>query len=231
MSRHPQVNSEATLRISGAAVCRKSIGTSCLHVAIGLLAGMMTLPALPHSGGHEHGAASARPAAPAAANPLPRLERHYSLPALRVQRADGVTLALKDALFDGRPVVLSFMFSSCSTVCPITNQTLVAFESMLGADARKVNVVSISIDPDHDTVGRLARYAKDTGAKGSFFTSDPATSEAVQRAFEAWRGDKMNHQPVFLLNTRADRKWLRLEGLVTPTQLVAEYKNLIAQGL
>jgi protein SCO1 len=201
------------------------------RVGMGFLAALAATTALgPGSPGHS-GPAGLRAASAPAAAAAPRLERHYTLPALRLQRADGATLALKDALFDGRPVVLSFMFSSCTTVCPITNQTLVAFEGLLGADARKVNVVSISIDPDHDSVGRLARYAKETGAKGNFFTSDPATSEAVQRAFEAWRGDKMNHQPVFLLNTRSDRKWLRLEGLVTPGQLVSEYKNLIAQGL
>lgn len=159
-----------------------------------------------------------------------RSERQYPLPALRLQRADGQVLALKDALADGRPVVLTFMYSSCATVCPITSQTLVAFEQALGPELPRVNVVSISIDPDHDTVRRLAAHARQTGARGSFFTGDPAASEAVQRAFDAWRGDKMNHQPVFLLSADPLRHWVRLDGLVLPDRLLAEFRRLPKPG-
>jgi protein SCO1 len=171
------------------------------------------------------------PAAQTGANGVVRSVRSYPIPAVRLQSADGSTRTLKDTMSDGRPVVMTFMYTSCATVCPITNQTLVAFEQLLGAEGVGVNTVSISIDPDHDSVKKLAAYARQTGARGSFYTSDPGTSEAVQRAFDAWRGDKMNHQPVFLLSLRPDRQWLRLDGLVTPTQLLSEYRKLISQGL
>ena len=161
---------------------------------------------------------------------ITRSQHHYPIPPLRVQRADGSQHLLQDALSDGRPVVMTFMYSSCTSVCPITNQTLAAFEQWLGPDLGQVNTVSISIDPDHDSVKRLAAHARQTGARGSFYTSDPGTSEAVQRAFDAWRGDKMNHQPVFLLRSQPGRQWLRLDGLVTPAQLIAEFKRLSQRG-
>ena len=51
------------------------------------------------------------------ADPVRRSTVRYRLsPELRLQRADGGTLPLQQALFDGRPVVLSFMYSSCATV-------------------------------------------------------------------------------------------------------------------
>ena len=174
-------------------------------------------------------AVSAGGAAPALAAPPPDIQRsvrHYRVPEARVQAADGQVLTLKRALSDGRPVVLSFMFSSCLTVCPITNQTLVQFEALLGPERARVHVVSMSIDPDHDTVSRLADFARQTGASGSFYTSDPGTSEAIQRAFDVWRGDKMNHQPVFLLARDPDKDWVRLEGLVSPRILMKEYRAL-----
>lgn len=166
------------------------------------------------------------PLSPSPSAGITRSQHHYPIPALRLQRADGSQHTLQDALADGRPVVMTFMYSSCATVCPITNQTLAAFEQWLGPDLGQVNTVSISIDPDHDSVKRLATHARQTGARGSFYTSDPGTSEAVQRAFDAWRGDKMNHQPVFLLRSQPGRQWLRLDGLVTPAQLIAEFKRL-----
>lgn len=159
-----------------------------------------------------------------------RSEQRYGLPALRLQRADGRVMTLAEALADGRPVVMTFMYGSCATVCPITSQTLVAFERALGPELARVNVVSISIDPDHDSVRRLAEHARRTGARGSFFTGDPAASEAVQRAFDAWRGDKMNHPPVFLLSADPQRHWVRLDGLVLPDRLMAEFRRLRRPG-
>lgn len=152
-----------------------------------------------------------------------------SLPTgIRLDRADGTRLSLRDALFDGRPVVLSFMYSSCATVCPVTNQTLVALETALGERRPQVNTVSVSIDPDHDSVQALSDYARRTGARGSFFTSDPASSESVQRAFDVWRGDKMNHQPVFLIGTAPDKPWVRLDGLVSARRLMDELARVRA---
>jgi protein SCO1 len=152
----------------------------------------------------------------------------FSIPNSVLQRADGKGIPLGAALSDGRPVVLTFMFSSCQTVCPVNNQVLVELEQLLGAKRERVNLVSISIDPDHDSVQRLAAYAKRTGHKGSFFTGDPGSSEAVQRAFESWRGDKQNHEPVFFLSRAAGAKarWVRLGGFVTPRELLAELNAL-----
>jgi len=157
-----------------------------------------------------------------------RTVREYKLPPVALQRADGRPMQISDALADGRPVVLTFMYTSCQTVCPITNQVLLEAERLLGEQAAKVNLVSISIDPDHDTVQKLSAYARKSGNRGSFFTGDPGASESVQRAFEAWRGDKMNHEGVFLLNAgqRGDGSWTRLNGWVTPAQLIHELQVL-----
>jgi protein SCO1 len=153
--------------------------------------------------------------------------QRYALPRTQLQGADGVVRPLAKVLDDGRPTVLTFMYSSCATVCPITNQTLVQFEQLLGAERSKVNTVSISIDPTYDSVQKLGEYARRTGASGSYYTGDPGASEAVQRAFNVWRGgDKMTHKPVFLLKAQGSDTWVRVDGLVTPRELLSVYKGL-----
>lgn len=157
-------------------------------------------------------------------------EQRYKIPAMSLVGADGVARPMARALDDGRATVLTFMYSSCATVCPIVNETMVQFEQLLGADRAQVNTVSISIDPTFDTVQRLADHARRTGASGAFFTGDPAASEAVQRAFNAWRGgDKMNHQPVFLLRAKGAGTWLRIDGLVSPRELLKVYRSVAAR--
>ena len=165
---------------------------------------------------------------PLAAFAAQRTLQTVTLPASALQRADGQSISLSKAFADGRPVVLTFMYSSCQTVCPVNNQVLVELEQLLANKRERVNLVSISIDPDHDSVQRLTAYAKRTGHRGSFFTGDPGTSETVQRAFDSWRGDKQNHEPVFFLGRAAGAKaqWVRLSGFVTPSELLNELSTL-----
>jgi protein SCO1 len=155
-----------------------------------------------------------------------RTEQTYQVPAVKLLAADGRPRLLRPLLDDGRPVVMTFMYSSCTTVCPVTSQVIDEFVRALGSEARQVNVVSVSIDPDHDTATRLAEHARSRGATGAFLTGDPQSAETVQRAFGAWRGDKMNHDPVVFLRAPASPVWVRLEGLVSPQRLLDEYRRL-----
>ncbi len=200
--------------------------------ALGLLNGVPKAAAAePAKGQSAVSATQPQPAQPlSSAAQAPAVQRslqQYKLPPVMVQGSDGVNRRLSQALDDGRPVVMTFMFSSCVTVCPITNMVMAQFEQALGAKRREVNVVSISIDPSYDSVQRLHEFAKKTGAQGNFYTSDRGTSEEVQRAFDAWRGDKMNHQPVFLLRANGRSPWVRLDGLVSAATLHAELQHAV----
>lgn len=155
-----------------------------------------------------------------------RSEQAYQVPSVKVLTAEGRAKPLRQLLDDGRPVVMTFMYSSCTTVCPVTSHVIDEFVRALGSDAARVNVVSVSIDPDHDTVARLAEHARTRGAQGTFITGDPQSSETVQRAFDAWRGDKMNHDAVIFLRAPASPVWVRLDGLVSPRRLLDEYRRL-----
>ena len=155
-----------------------------------------------------------------------RSEQTYQVPSVKVLTADGRARPLRQLLDDRRPVVMTFMYSSCTTVCPVTSHVIDEFVRALGSEAARVNVVSVSIDPDHDTVTRLAEHARSRGAQGTFITGDPQSSETVQRAFDAWRGDKMNHDAVIFLRAPASPVWVRLDGLVSPRRLLDEYRRL-----
>lgn len=166
------------------------------------------------------------PAAGSDAAAVQRSEQRYQVPGVKVLTADGRARSLRSLIDDGRPVVLTFLYTSCTTVCPVTSHVIDEFVRALGSEAPQVNVVSVSIDPDHDTVARLAEHARSRGAQGSFVTGDPQSSEAVQRAFDAWRGDKMNHDAVIFLRAPASPVWVRLDGLVSPRRLLDEYRRL-----
>ncbi len=121
------------------------------------------------------------------------------------------------------------MYTTCTTFCPVTSATLGQLQGLLGADISKVQMVSISIDPDQDTPARLAEHAKKFGAGPNWrhYTGTAEASLAVQRAFDAYRGDKMNHEPVFFIHNPGSRSWIRLDNFPSADELLAECRGTV----
>ena len=122
----------------------------------------------------------------AAATTLSTSSVDYHTPAVTLVRQDGKQVLLPHELDDGRTVLLNFIFTTCSSTCPLTSRTLEEFQTKLGADAARVHLVSISIDPEQDTPARLAEYARKfhAGPEWQYYTGSVAASIAAQRAFE-----------------------------------------------
>ena len=191
------------------------------HAAATLLATLaLTLGIGPLVHAHENHAAGAA---------LTRSERNYTLPALKLTRADGKRIALAEAIDDGRPVLLNFIYTSCNAICPVTSQVFVEFREKIGAERDGINMVSISIDADQDTPATLTAYARRYGSAGvwAHYTGTSADMVELQRAFDAWRGDKMNHQPTTYLRAAPGKPWVRLDGFYSPTALLGEYQKLV----
>src|SRR6266404_447797 len=154
----------------------------------------------------------------------------YEPPVVTMVRADGKRVSLPRELDDGRPVLLNFIFTTCSSICPLASRTLEEFQRKLGPQAAKVHLMSISIDPEEDTPARLRAYARKfhAGPEWQYYTGTVAASLAAQRAFDVYRGEKMSHTPVTLLRSAPGEPWLRIEGFVTPDELVDDYRKLLA---
>jgi protein SCO1/2 len=154
----------------------------------------------------------------------------YDVPNLLMVRQDGQSVSLRTEMDDGRPVVLNFIFTSCGSICPLMSQVFGEFQRKLGAESAHVHLMSISIDPEQDTPERLRAYAQRFGAKPGwqYYTGSLAASQSAQQAFNVYRGDKMSHTPVTLLRAAPGQPWMRLDGFVTPDQLLHHYHQLLA---
>jgi len=182
------------------------------------------MPADEHMHHHHHHMAMPDPA-----DGTKRSENAYQVPTLSLLRQDGSKAAFPQEIDDGRPVILNFIYTSCTAICPVTTQVFSQVQAKLGEDAAKVHMVSISIDPEYDTPARLAEYAKKYNAGGGwhFYTGTVEASLAMQRAFDAYRGDKMNHIPVTYLRGAPGKSWVRLDGFAKPDEVVQEYHHAV----
>ena len=152
---------------------------------------------------------------------------NYETPHVRLVREDGKSVDLAAELDDGRPVVMNFVYTSCTTICPMSSQTFQRFQDAMGAAGDRVHLVSISIDPEQDTPKRLRDYAAQfhAGRGWNHYSGTMAASVAVQRAFDAYRGDKMSHIPLTLVRAAPGLPWVRFDGFASSDDLIAERRG------
>ncbi len=159
-----------------------------------------------------------------------RTTAEYALPKVELVRDDGKTVSFPAEIDDGKPVVLDFIYTTCTTICPVLSGTFARLQDVLGSDKDRVHMVSISIDPEQDTPARLAEYAKrfHAGPQWRHYTGTTQASVALQRAFGAYRGDKMDHTPVTFLRAAHGSRWVRIDGFATADELARELRELVA---
>ncbi|MFQ5826389.1 MAG: SCO family protein [Dehalococcoidia bacterium] len=80
-------------------------------------------------------------------------------PGFTLINQDGQTVSLRD--FRGKVVLIDFIYTSCTTMCPILSAKFAQLQKALGEKiGREVVLLSISFDPEYDTLPVLKEYAR-----------------------------------------------------------------------
>lgn len=153
----------------------------------------------------------------------------YTVPDVELYDSTGKSVALQSLLGGDQPVALNFIFTTCTTICPIMSATFAQMREELGADADRIQLVSITIDPEHDTPEVLSKYAKryDATSKWQFLTGKPKDIEQVRRTFDSWTGTKTNHKPITLIRGKGDSDWTRVDGLASGSSLAVQARKIL----
>jgi protein SCO1/2 len=142
---------------------------------------------------------------------------------------NGKTVRLEKDLVDNKIVVMSFIYTSCTTVCPVVSSIMGKVQKQLGARVgTEVQLVSISIDPQRDDAKRLNDYAR-TFQKGpgwSWLTGSPQSVNETLKGLGSFSGDFKNHQPLILVGDGNSRHWTRYYGFTDPAVLSREVEKL-----
>jgi len=101
---------------------------------------------------------------------------------------DGKSFSLRSTR--GRVAVVTFLFTSCSSTCPLLTAKLVSVQRNLGSEAPNVMFTAITVDPLHDTPATLKKYAEAYLADTShfvFLTGSIKQIEDVSRSYAVFR--------------------------------------------
>src|SRR4051794_27717391 len=98
------------------------------------------------------------------------------IPNLPVQNQNAETLHFYDDLIKGKIVVISFIYTSCTDICPLTTARLTQLEDKLGElMAHDIFFISMTVDPEHDRPEQLKEFSQafKTGPGWTFVTGRP----------------------------------------------------------
>jgi protein SCO1/2 len=125
-------------------------------------------------------------------------------------------------------VIIDFIYTTCTTVCPILSAGFSNLRSRLGKDARTVQFISISIDPEHDRPEEMKKYLSryNAGEGWDFLTGSREDITLVLKAFDASVVDKMSHIPLYILHGPGSDEWVRIRGLIGQSDLMSELRRV-----
>ena len=151
---------------------------------------------------------------------------NYTVPDVVLVNQHGKKVHFKSYIETDRPVILDFIYGTCTTICPVLSAGFTNLQRKLGPDAPKARLVSITIDPEHDTPHVMLEYLKRyrAGPGWDFLTGSRADIDRVMRAFNAYIPNKMSHYQLMLVRSPRDGKWTRIMELVSSADIFEEYR-------
>ena len=157
-----------------------------------------------------------------------RTVERYTVPDVTLVNQDGKRVRLLDLVNGGKPVVLDFIYGTCTTICPVLSANFTNFQRKLGDGTGKAQLISISIDPENDTPGVMKKYLKNYMAKPGwdFLTGSREDIDRVMRAFSAYVPNKMSHLPIMFLRSPRHDQWVRIYGMIGTGDFMTEYEKV-----
>jgi protein SCO1/2 len=157
-----------------------------------------------------------------------RSVENYVMPDVVMINQDGERVRLKKLLESDKPVLVDFIYGTCTTICPVLSAGFSNLQRKLGPEMDKVHLVSITIDPENDTPQILKDYLGRYRAKPGwdFLTGSRQDVNRVMNAFDSFFRDKMDHKPLTFIRSPEDGKWVRLYGLMSGKDFLAECEKV-----
>lgn len=174
----------------------------------------------PH-GGHDSHAALRAAATPGKAGGTITLKLADTV----LKDQHGRDVRLVSDLMKRRVIVVDFIYTTCTTVCPVLSATMAELQRQLGARVGEdVQLVSITVDPLRDTPARLKAYSAmhEAGSGWRWLTGKKSDVDSVLKTFGAYTPDPESHPAMVMIGDVGGRTWTRLYGFPSVAEIRAQ---------
>ena len=120
-------------------------------------------------------------------------------------------------------VVMDFVYTTCTTICPVLSALFRQVQEKLGADVgEEITLVSMSVDPIRDTPQRLKAYSAKhgTGDGWLWLTGQKTVVDDVLNGLGAYTTNFEDHPSMVLIGDGQTGEWKRLFGFPNPDRIV-----------
>lgn len=157
-----------------------------------------------------------------------RTVEKYNIPDITLINQDGKKVKIASLLKSDQPVVVDFIYGTCTTICPVLSVGFINLQNRLLASGQKPLLFSITIDPENDSPKVMKEYLKRYRAKPGwdFLTGSRSDIDKTMRAFNAYIPDKMSHYPLNMIRNPKDGTWIRLFGIMSSKEFLQEYQSV-----
>jgi cytochrome oxidase Cu insertion factor (SCO1/SenC/PrrC family) len=148
---------------------------------------------------------------------------------LEVVDQDGHKLRFYDDVLKDRQVVVSFIYTTCKELCPISTARLVTVKDVLRERFGKhVTFVSLSVDPENDTPEKLKAYAEafGTGDGWLLLTGKPENLKTIAARLGNREDKKEQHRNEVVLGNASTGDWSRNSAFIEPERLAFDILQL-----
>ena len=149
--------------------------------------------------------------------------------------SDGRPVRFKSEAIGSRIVVVDFIYTTCTTICPVTSAIFGNVQRRLIDElgeqfGRDVKLVTLTVDPATDTPQRLKDYAGNFGSPAGWLwlTGDKPKVDKVLTGLGAYAADFTRHAGAVLIGDAGSGNWTRLYGVADPADIVARVERLLA---
>jgi protein SCO1 len=151
----------------------------------------------------------------------------------RLVTQEGKQVRFYSDVLKDRVVVISFLFTRCTTACPMIAAKLNRIREQLGERfGREVSFISISVDPEHDTPEKLKEFARKHQAAHPGWTFLTGKKEDVNQVIARLGQYVENidgHSTIFIAGNEKRKHWTKIRPDATPAAVAERVSQLASE--
>lgn len=152
-----------------------------------------------------------------------------TLPDVVMLDQTGAERKMASDVVGNRIVVVDFIFTSCTTICPVTTALMAQAHGKLSdMSDDDLAFVSMSIDANTDTPARLTEFAARAKADWTFLTGDRRVMDKALTDMDAYSTNPEDHAPMIIIGDASTGEFIRVFGLPNPEMIEARVREFAA---
>lgn len=143
---------------------------------------------------------------------------------------EGKKVDLYRDLMDGKVVIINSFFATCHGSCPVLSTAMRDIGKTFGGEtARRISLISITVDPENDNPAKLKEYAErfKGGPNWRFLTGTKEQVNAALGKLGMAVDNREAHQNLIIVGNVPTGLWKKVLGIAKPEDVIKAVRSVV----